>query len=142
MSAARWKEIADDLGLAQQLPGPPAPEAFDVVWPPVVCGVYFLVAGERIVYVGQSTDIHERVHAHRRTKPRFDRVIAIPVADTARGSFRVHDTIERVLIDALSPEWNGNKGRTADPITRHLWESWLGIDTARGAEALLRWLLS
>jgi hypothetical protein len=46
--------------------------------PFVYPGVYFLLQGEEVIYVGQSTDIPSRVLSHRRTKD-FDRYATMPV---------------------------------------------------------------
>lgn len=41
------------------------------------CGVYFLVLGKEVVYVGQSEDVHSRISAHERTKE-FDSTFVVP----------------------------------------------------------------
>jgi hypothetical protein len=46
--------------------------------PFVYPGVYFLLQGEEVIYVGQSADIPSRVLSHRRTKD-FDRYATMPI---------------------------------------------------------------
>ena len=43
---------------------------------PTTCGVYFLIRGSVIVYVGQSINVHQRVMRHRASK-QFDRINVI-----------------------------------------------------------------
>ena len=46
--------------------------------PPIVCGVYFLIREQQVIYVGQSVDVFARVvyHARERTKI-FDRYTVV-----------------------------------------------------------------
>lgn len=64
-------------------------------------GVYLLLQGDRIVYVGSSEDMPTRVVAHRSNGRQFDRAyyISVPGAkDRAR--------LEAILIATLRPEQN------------------------------------
>ncbi|MBX9604650.1 MAG: GIY-YIG nuclease family protein [Gammaproteobacteria bacterium] len=36
--------------------------------PPVYCGVYFLFEGDELVYIGQSVNIVQRIHAHEKIR--------------------------------------------------------------------------
>lgn len=65
------------------------------------CGVYFLVAGGCVMYVGQSTQLGRRLgeHAVDVTKP-FDSFHFIQVPP------EMLDATERAYISALQPPWN------------------------------------
>lgn len=64
------------------------------------CGVYFLIAANQIVYVGQSTDIHARVSQHRRQWKSFDSYTYIPCQAS-----QLLD-LERHYITAFRPRMN------------------------------------
>lgn len=65
-------------------------------------GVYLLLQGEEIVYVGQSGDIAGRIRAHRREgKKQFD---GVRWASVWRGSDRLR--AEAILILVLTPRYN------------------------------------
>lgn len=68
--------------------------------PPHLTGVYFLVKGERVIYVGQSVNILSRVSQHRKSKD-FDRLAFVPCAKDDL------DVLESLYIHALRPESNG-----------------------------------
>jgi len=42
-----------------------------------LCGVYFLLLGDEIVYVGKSANVHKRIHEHARAF-KFDAVAIEP----------------------------------------------------------------
>lgn len=63
-------------------------------------GIYFLILGAEIVYVGQSIDINARLFEHRRGHMSFSRWAWI---ECAAGSL---DPIERAYIDAFLPKHN------------------------------------
>lgn len=65
-------------------------------------GVYFLIRGRHVVYVGQSTNILSRVATHRREKD-FDAAyfLRVPASDL--------DRVEASFITVLEPEYNGGK---------------------------------
>jgi hypothetical protein len=70
-------------------------------------GVYFLIRGTEVIYVGQSVDVLHRIARHRREKRFFDAFAYIEC--------QVHelDELERLYIKALVPEENwsfGNRG--------------------------------
>ena len=45
-------------------------------------GIYFLVSGIDIVYVGQSDDVHYRISIHRRQRKKlFDSFSILPIPD-------------------------------------------------------------
>jgi hypothetical protein len=70
---------------------------------PPVCVVYFLVADNEVVYVGQSVYLPGRIEEHRKAK-KFDRVYYIAVP-------REHlDAVETAFIRQLKPRLNGNGG--------------------------------
>lgn len=63
------------------------------------CGVYFLIADGRIMYVGQSTNVPARIGAHTTTFT-FDAWHWVPCAREGL------DQLERAYIKALQPPWN------------------------------------
>ena len=65
----------------------------------VLCGVYFLLDGEEVVYVGQSVNVYARVANHRESK-RFATAICIPVP---RDEL---DAVESAFIRRLRPRLN------------------------------------
>ncbi len=67
---------------------------------PHLVGVYFLVKGERVVYVGQSTNILTRIATHQQAKD-FDRFAFVPCA---REDL---DVLESLYIHGLRPAMNG-----------------------------------
>lgn len=67
------------------------------------CGVYFLIKGGRVVYVGQSVNVHGRVCEHAKSKD-FDGFAWVPCAQSAL------DKLESLYIHALRPYMNGNNG--------------------------------
>lgn len=77
---------------------------------PICSGVYFLLSGERVVYVGQSTKIFSRVLDHMKSKD-FDGFAYVPCNVNAL------DVLESLYIHTLRPElnaeWNKGKGVNA-----------------------------
>ncbi len=67
------------------------------------CGVYFLVKGDRVVYVGQSIHIQMRVREHSKDKD-FDSFSFI------RCEKKKLDVLESLYIHALRPEYQGKSG--------------------------------
>lgn len=67
------------------------------------CGVYFLVKGDRVVYVGQSINILVRVREHSKHKD-FDSFSFI------RCEKKKLDVLESLYIHALRPEYQGWSG--------------------------------
>lgn len=67
------------------------------------CGVYFLVKGNRVVYVGQSINILVRVREHSKYKD-FDSFSFI------RCEKKKLDVLESLYIHALRPEYQGRSG--------------------------------
>lgn len=65
-----------------------------------VCGIYFLIQGEEIVYVGQSIDIFVRVAEHANGPKEFDRYACIEVDPDRLG------LVEADYIVALDPKYN------------------------------------
>jgi hypothetical protein len=64
-------------------------------------GVYFLISNGRIVYVGQSRFIRERISTHLRDGKKFDRVYVI-VCDDEDGAL----LIEKKYIAHFAPALN------------------------------------
>lgn len=66
-------------------------------------GVYFLIDGDEIVYVGQSRDVVSRVSFHMKNLVPFDRYFYIHCPEGAL------DVLESIYIHILSPSLNGDK---------------------------------
>lgn len=64
-----------------------------------VCGVYFLIAGGSVVYVGQSTDVHYRVAYHAQFRA-FESYHVIPCPESEAC------LLESRYILAINPPWN------------------------------------
>ncbi len=97
-----------------------------------LCGVYFLILADEVVYVGQSLDVESRVNQHARGDARlaakgFDRALWLPVAE---GDL---DAYEGALIRALRPRLSlrcpFDSQRDAEIL------SVLGLDCTAAAEA-------
>jgi len=74
-------------------------------------GVYFLLLGDEVVYVGQSVNIHARIAQH--TGKTFDRYAYVPcLADQL-------DVLESLYIHCLQPKLNlyGHHGEACAPLT-------------------------
>lgn len=66
----------------------------------VLCGIYFLIRDDRIVYVGQSKNALRRVGRHIDDGKDFDRFTIAPCAEEDL------DRLERTYITAFYPEQN------------------------------------
>lgn len=73
----------------------------------VVCGIYFLIRDDRIVYVGQSTNALRRVARHIDDGKIFDRFSIAPCKKEEL------DKLERTYITALYPEENMTFGNAS-----------------------------
>lgn len=71
-----------------------------------LCGVYFLIAGGRVRYVGQAVQVYARLAVHAREKEPFDQVAVIACEP------KDLDVLESLYIHRLRPEWNGRRGET------------------------------
>lgn len=73
-------------------------------------GVYFLLDGDEVVYVGQAVNVYSRIGQH--TDKRFDRYAFVPCAVDAL------DRLESLYIHVLRPKLNGNQanGSKCAPI--------------------------
>jgi hypothetical protein len=65
------------------------------------CGVYFLICEKRVVYVGQSKNVFNRVSEHAQGK-NFDSYVYLPCEKD------MLDKLESLYIHFLSPPLNGN----------------------------------
>lgn len=91
--------VADPIAANEELP----PELIDMAgrlrsYNSTVC-VYFLIRDRRVVYVGQTYDLGQRISDHSRTKD-FTSVLYLEVPKEDL------DRVERGLIRALRPELN------------------------------------
>ncbi|MDE2102712.1 MAG: GIY-YIG nuclease family protein [Patescibacteria group bacterium] len=71
---------------------------------PLSSGVYFLLRGKEVVYVGQSIDMLGRISKHRRTRIQFDGFALFPCEPERM------DKLESMYITALVPEYNISLG--------------------------------
>ena len=87
----------------------PISQVLREVYVGAVPGVYFLLRGSTIVYIGQSTAVPARVINHRSgvDAKDFDRAVYLPLPRTEL------DRVEGLLIRALNPEYNRSKGPVA-----------------------------
>ena len=67
---------------------------------PRITGVYFLIAGDDVVYVGQSYDVMGRISTHNKSKRMFDRYAFVEVAEEDLLK------VEKAYITAFQPRWN------------------------------------
>jgi len=74
-------------------------------------GIYFLIRGEKIVYVGKSLNVHSRIAAHRPSKE-FDKVHIITCRQESLGQ------LESMYIKSFNPELNvaGRSDRIPTPL--------------------------
>jgi hypothetical protein len=73
-----------------------------------LAGVYLLVTGHVIAYVGTSRDILARIRSHRKNGRAFDRAYMIPVHDDDERCY-----LEAMMIRQMAPKWNRLKHLTA-----------------------------
>lgn len=65
------------------------------------CGVYFLLDGEEVVYIGQSVSIYSRIAQHQ--DKNFDRFAFVPCRPNEL------DVLESLYIHCLRPRMNGDQ---------------------------------
>lgn len=79
-----------------------------------LAGIYFLISGKEVVYVGQSIDCHVRIRTHfQREMIKFERVCVIP---TRRQDL---DAREKLFIELLNPKMNRTFNRAAFDRQEH-----------------------
>lgn len=84
--------------------------AEEICIPSAPCGIYFLVQGTEVLYVGQSQSILLRIGGHVAYCPRkFNRVLFIPVTADAL------DAEERKWIEHFDPPLNKTGTRSNGP---------------------------
>lgn len=66
------------------------------------CGIYFLISGQSVVYVGQSRTVMSRLASHF-ARIRFSRFAFLPVEE------RYLDIVESIYIHLLRPKFNGSE---------------------------------
>lgn len=71
-------------------------------------GIYFLVRGDEVVYVGQSLDMLHRIARHRREGRSFDRYACMECEPERL------DALEALYIAAFAPRENMSFGRKRD----------------------------
>ena len=86
-------------------------------------GVYFLVAGDTVVYIGQSVSVAARISTHRREKTKsFDYALFLPVPESEL------DAVEGSLIRAIKPPLNGKSAPLPNISSANAY--WTKIGTA------------
>jgi len=77
-----------------------------------ICGIYFLLSEGKVMYVGQSTNLHTRLQQHQ-SRRKFD---ALSFIECDR---HLLDELESRYIHALHPPWNGRgaKGTKNAPMS-------------------------
>ena len=86
-----------------------------------VCGVYFLIQSQRVVYVGQSVNVFSRILNHQAGKD-FDSFAYIPCSPD------ILDRLESLYIHTLRPPLNGcaQDGTISAPLSLAELLSWSG----------------
>lgn len=79
-----------------------------------VCGIYFLIKGDEIVYIGQSVNIFARMNGHANKD--YDAITFVPCDKSEL------DILESLYILAYQPKLNGrtgnrNQGRISSPLS-------------------------
>lgn len=70
---------------------------------PKIQGIYFLIDGDEVAYIGKSLDVLARIHAHELSgKIRFDCAVYMPVS----GPYSCLGEIEGEMIRAFTPTRN------------------------------------
>lgn len=64
-----------------------------------VTGIYFLLDGNKIVYIGQSTNVYHRIASHK--DKQFDRYAFVPCSADSL------DKLEALYIHCIRPKLNG-----------------------------------
>lgn len=86
------------------------------------CGIYFLIAQQEIIYIGQSTNVFYRIQQHLEHK-KFDSFAFLPCANDKREL----DRLESIYIHRFRPRLNGWRGRNCAPISLHALRADAGI---------------
>jgi hypothetical protein len=85
------------------------------------CGIYFLMQGESVVYVGQSVDIGARIRSHENEAvKRFDKVFYLPCSEEAL------DSKENFFIGLYKPRYN-SPSKVNTGIDWDFWHELLNI---------------
>ena len=71
-----------------------------------ICGVYFLMYHKRVVYVGASADIEQRIRSHWKTTEREDGKMFDQVRYVERDSMEDALILEAALIESFRPPLN------------------------------------
>jgi len=97
-----------------------------------ICGVYFLVMNDEVVYVGQSRDVAYRIRQHQeRKKDEFDRVFVVTCDPDMLAC------VEEAYISELKPKLNvqlrpfSTQGRDARSAVNDYWRSLKDEDDSR-----------
>lgn len=75
-------------------------EALPIVHDGCLCGIYFLIKNNKIMYVGQSKYINMRIGQHRDACREFDAVAWFEAPELFLND------IEAYYINRIEPEWN------------------------------------
>lgn len=90
--------------------------------PPVICGIYFLMRGDQVVYIGQSINVVSRVCTHMREgKKNFDHFRYMPC------DFNDLDKIEASFISMFDPEYNSTMPPGFGFYSVHQWSNFYDV---------------
>ena len=105
----KWAQRIERLGSVKKLSANGLLSAAEILagkmeLPEDLCGIYFLLRGDAVAYVGQSVSVLGRVSDHRRTGKVFD---SFAFAPCPREQL---NTLECLYIRLLNPPDNKNEG--------------------------------
>jgi len=78
-----------------------------------LAGVYFLMQGDDVVFIGENKDISRQVSRHIKKGPQFDAIGINPVEDVKQRRL-----FTQALINKYQPKFNKSKGRKAAPVQK------------------------
>lgn len=84
-----------------------------------ITGIYFLIDGEEIVYVGQSLDIFTRIQIHKATGKVFDRYYYIECEESALNELEAEHIVKFAPKYNSKPPYNSS-WRTLKMLKRDL----------------------
>lgn len=73
-----------------------------------IAGIYFLIKGDRVIYVGQSIDVIYRIHSHRALGRHGKKFDSFSYIECSKADL---DLYESIYIHLLRPELNAKLGK-------------------------------
>jgi hypothetical protein len=101
--ASTLEELIADAEVRAVQPIPPKTKVFNELgtkFRPYQCGIYFLLKGKVLVYIGQTTNLFQRIAAHQTTEKDFDAFVFMPVEK------ELLSTYEAEYIAQYKPKYN------------------------------------